>query len=363
MFVKRIVLHNFRNYQDLDFSFDSLRTYITGPNGVGKTSVLEACYYMTLGRSFRKAEDKDLIKTGETEASIFLEYHSEKENKDHSLSVIIGTGYKTFAFDGEKVKSLSKILGHLLAVYYDPSLVFLFKDEPAERRKLLNECLSQMSPKYLYALSRYKKLLKERNSALVQNYDSDVINVLRNELINLSYRIVKDRKDLISSLAKPVSSYYQKLFGEEKELKLVYKTSSPLDDDQESFVKNSIRLFEESKSLENMKRQTLIGPHRDDLCAYLSSKSLQAYGSQGENRLASLSLKLAIRETLTKVFEKEPVLLLDDVTSDLDDKRTANLLKSLSDKGQVLVTGTTIREGFEAYEIDETDGKKITRRK
>jgi DNA replication and repair protein RecF len=359
MFVKSLTLTNFRNYSHLDCKFTDTRIFINGANGIGKTTILEAIYYLTLGRSFRKAEDSELIRKGEKEASIYLVFHTEKDDKDHTLSCVIGQGYKAFAYDNEKVRSLSKILGLLTAVYYDPSLVFFFKDEPQERRKLLDATLSQLSPEYLYAISRYKKLLKERNAALVQGYDTDIIAVLKNELINLSYRIVKDRKELISSLSNPVSDYYKKLFGEDKNLALTYITTCPLDDDQTSFVKNSQELFKKNQSLENIRKMTLIGPHRDNLTANLNDKDLASYGSQGENRLASLSLKLAIKDLLAKKLGQEPILLLDDVTSDLDETRCSNLLHTINEKGQVFVTGTKVSEQFKDYDIYVTDGNQL----
>lgn len=364
MFVRRLVLHNFRCYDNIDVSFDNEKIYITGENGIGKTSILEAIYFLTIGRSFRKADNSDLIQNGKNEASIYLEYHSDKENTDHHLSCIIGKDYKTFAFDDEKVSSLSKILRKLLAVYYTPSLVFFFQDETELRRKLLDETLSQFSPQYLYAISRYKKLLKERNVALQRNYDSDVIDVLRNELINLSYRIIKERKDLIKKISPKAGSYYQKLFGNDnRHFQLNYKTNCPLDDDQESFVKNTLHLFERNKSLENIKKVTAIGPHRDDLCGLLNENSLAGYGSQGENRLASLSLRLAILDEYKNTLNDTPILLLDDITSDLDDIRCQNLLRLIQNENQqVFISGTTIRNGFADYAVYETDSQKLTRR-
>jgi DNA replication and repair protein RecF len=362
MFVKQLTLTNFRSYSHLTVSFPDSRIFITGANGIGKTTVLEAIYYLTLGRSFRKADDKDLIKKGEQQASIYLTFHNEKDDKDHTLSAVISSNGKAFAYDNEKVKSLSKILGLLTAVYYDPSLVFFFKGEPNDRRKLLDATLSQLSPEYLYAISRYKKLLKERNAALSQNYDSEIIDVLRNELINLAYRIVKDRKEFISDLAKPVNDYYQKLFGENKNLALTYKTTCPLDDDQTSFVKNCQDIFARNKSLENIRKTTLIGPHRDDIMARINGNDLSGYGSQGENRLASLSLKTAIRDLLQSKTKQSPLLLLDDVTSDLDEKRCQNLLSTIDSKGQVFITGTRINEGFSSYEVYETNGTDLVRR-
>ncbi len=154
MFIRRIVLNHFRNYSQIDVNFGLNRIYITGNNGIGKTNILEAIYYLTLGRSFRKADDKALIQHGYDEASIYLEYFSEKDNKDHHLSCVINSSYKVFAVDDEKVKSLSQILGKLIAVYYEPSLVFFFKDEPEQRRKLLDEACSQLSPQYLFAIGR-----------------------------------------------------------------------------------------------------------------------------------------------------------------------------------------------------------------
>ena len=363
MFIRRIVLNHFRNYSQIDVNFGLNRIYITGNNGIGKTNILEAIYYLTLGRSFRKADDKALIQHGYDEASIYLEYFSEKDNKDHHLSCVINSSYKVFAVDDEKVKSLSQILGKLIAVYYEPSLVFFFKDEPEQRRKLLDEACSQLSPQYLFAIGRYKKLLKERNIALQQDYDPDILDVMRNQLINLSYRIVKDRKDAIRKLSKSASDYYQKLFGEEeKNFVLTYKTSCPLDDDQESFIKHSIELFKKNQSMESLRKVTVLGPHRDDLIGNLNQNSLASYGSQGENRIASLSLKMAVLDLLSESLGVRPLLLLDDITSDLDEKRCRNLLSCINmENQQVFVTGTKIPDGFNDYQIYTSNGSQLTK--
>ncbi len=363
MFVSRLVLKDFRNYENVDISFGPDRIYITGNNGVGKTSIIEAIHYLTLGRSFRKAEDKELIRNGQNQASIYLEFYSDKDQSNHHLSCVISKTGKMFAYDDEKVKSLSNILGKLISVYYEPSLVFFFKDEPEQRRKLLDETLSQLSQQYLYAIGRYKKLLKERNAAMQQDYDSDVINAYKDQLINLSYRIVKDRKDLIKTLSQRAQTYYNALFGENtKKFSLTYKTNCPLDDDQESYRKNSQELFHRNQSVENIKKVTAIGPHRDDLTGRLNENDIAGYGSQGENRLASLALKLAILDLLSERLGSKPLLLLDDVTSDLDDIRNENLLHCINkDNQQVFITGTKIYGGFKDYQIFRTNGKEVTK--
>jgi DNA replication and repair protein RecF len=360
MFVKRLILQNYRNYKHLEIQFPLKRIYITGQNGIGKTNILEAIHYLTIGRSFRKAEDHDLIRKGMDEASIYLEFHTEMDNRDHTLSCLISNGRKAFAFDNEKVRSLSAILGKVTAVYYDPSLVFFFKSEPEQRRKLLDEVCSQISSQYLFAIGRYKKLLKERNTALQQDYDQDVIDAYRNQLMNLSYRIVKDRKDTIRILSGKAENYYQRLFGEEHSFHLSYKTCCPIDDDQESFLKNSLASFEKSKSLENIRKTTLIGPHRDDLLGQLDGYDLSSYGSQGENRIASLSLKLSIMDLLYERLGARPLLLLDDITSDLDEKRCQNLLSCINQEDQqVFITGTRIPDGFSDYQVYMADGTTL----
>lgn len=351
MFVRSLTLNHFRSYDHLEVEFPVSDIYITGNNGQGKTNLLEAIHYLTLGRSFRKAEDRELIQEDEKEASIYLTYHDEKEGKDHALSCLIGHGYKAFSLDNQKIKTLSELLGKLLAVHYDPSQVFFFKDDPSERRKLLDETISQLDSKYLYAISRYKKLLKERNIGLAQNYDIDVLNVLRDQLVSLSYRIVLERKRLVGILSEKMTRIYRSLFSSEKSLSLLYKTNCPIDDDQESFTKNAKVLFETNKSSENLRKLTLIGPHRDNLVALLDNKDVSRYGSQGENRLASLSLRLAIREFFQEKTGRDPLLLLDDVASDLDTTRCRNLLQSIKGHGQAFVTGAQIREGFEDYQI------------
>ncbi len=360
MFVKRLILNNFRNYEHLQVDFPSGKIYLTGTNGIGKTTILEAIYYLVLGKSFRKAEDKDIVRKGQEEASIYLVYHSEKDDQDHTLSCVLSQGKKMFAADDEKVKFVSGIFGKLIAIQYDPSLVFFFRGEPELRRKELNATCSQLSERYFYAISRYKKLLKERNTALQQDYDSDVITAYRNQLINLSYRIVKDRKDLVTELSKTTTEYYRKLFGGKSEFTIAYKTACPTDDDQESYVKNSIALFEKYQSVENIRKTTMIGPHRDDLCGKLDGYDLSDYGSQGENRIASLSLKLSILDKMTKTLGIHPTLLLDDITSDLDETRCQNLLSCISqEKQQVFITGTKIPSGFSDYEIYTSDGTTL----
>jgi DNA replication and repair protein RecF len=362
MFVKEVVLQDFRNYQKLDLPLDSSKIFISGANGVGKTNFIEAIFYLTLGRSFRKTADNSLIRKDSKEASVFLRLNDERDGKDHTLSGVISPEAKSFAYDDKELPSLSKVLGKLLAVIYDPEMAFFYKEEPAEKRKLLDEVGSQLSTSYLYSLSRYKKLLRERNQALSKHYDSDIVKVYRNQLISLSYRIVMDRKSIVKELSSLAESYYTALFGEEHHLLLSYHTNCPLSDDEESFRKEAASLFDSNQSLENLRLTTLIGPHRDDLKACLDGKDVSLFGSQGENRLASLSLRLGIRDLYKKKLGVEPILLLDDVASDLDDKRQANLFRAVGTSGQVFLTGARIPKDAKDYAVYESVSDSLTRR-
>lgn len=363
MRVKRLILHHYRNYPELDLDIGSdNRIFLTGNNGSGKTNLIESIYYLTLGRSFKKSEDAELIQNGEQQADIYLVYEDDISGEEHSLSCLIGKQKKMFAYDGEKVNSLTKLLGKVLTVYYDPSQVFLFKEEPSERRRLLDETLSILSREYLYAIGRYKKLLKERNAALAQMADPDIIDVLRNELIALAYRIVVDRKNIMEQISKKVQENYKVLFKEERKLSLVYTTNCPEETDQATFTKEAIQKFEANRSYENMRGQTQIGPHRDNIIAYLDGKDISGYGSQGENRIATLSLKLAIHQMTKEKLGSSPILLLDDVISDLDRKRAKALLDEVGKESQVFITGTQVPQDDNDYQIYEVKKGSIIRR-
>ena len=335
MFIKELTLSNFRSYKDLHITFPNSTIFIIGKNGSGKTNILESLYYLSIGRSFLKVEDKNLINDKSSSATIFIRYHSDK---DHTISSLITPKYKQIYFDDDKVKTLSSLLGKLLITYYLPNQVYLFKEEPSERRRILDETLSQLDSDYLYEISRYKRLLKERNSAIVQNFDIDVINVLKDQLINLSYSIIKKRKKLISLLSARADGTYHSLFANNKKLTLFYKTSCSLADNKDKFISEMEILFEKNRSIENIRRYTIIGPHRDDFFAQIDDKNLSSHGSQSENRLASLSLRLAIRDEIEYEKKEKPILLLDDILSDLDKTRQDNLLSYIKDKGQVFIT-------------------------
>jgi len=354
MFISRVSLENYRNYRLLKTEFGNRLNVIFGPNASGKTNLIEAIYYLSLARSFKKASDRDLIRLNSKEARIILEYQSEIDGR-HSIEAEIMPEGKIISLDQEKQKSVSKIVGKLLTVVYSPSSVSLFRGEPMERRRFIDTTLSLLSDKYLYALTRQKKLLKERNTALSLNYDEDVISVLTSELINVSYRIFMDRKAFLAKADLLISPIYQKLFGETEKLEIRYSTNMPDADSQERFVELCQKKFSAIKTEERLRKMTLLGPHRDDLIAELNSNSVYAYASQGQNRLVVLALVLSAYQIIGEHFKEKPILLLDDVLSDLDQVRKEKLIDYLQSLGQVFIT--TSEEDLDKKDIDKFEIK------
>ena len=354
MFVRRIGLVDFRNFSNLGCDFEDGLNYIEGENAVGKTNLIEAIYYLSLTRSFKKNDDRDLIRYGCKNASLGLNYISK--DGEHSIRIEILERGKIVYFDDEKQKTVTSIIGKLPVVVFEPSSTMLFKGDPLSRRKLVDETLSNLSSDYLYALARFKKFIKERNVALAQRYDEDVIDILTKEVCRESFKVYRLRNRFVSKLNSLLTEIYDELFDSAEKLRISYLTNVPLIENEKEFVEAMMSKFDELKSEERMKCVTLIGCHRDDFRAYLDDKNVASYGSQGQNRLVTLALKLAIGKIYEESFGEKPVYLLDDVLSDLDEKRVNNLLNYLKDRGQVFVTSAKKIEGEDKkiYEIKDS---------
>jgi DNA replication and repair protein RecF len=361
MRIQSLNLIDFRSFASLRSEFPDGVNWLVGPNAAGKTNLIEAIYYLSLARSFKKAADSELIRIGSAEAQILLKYHSEIDG-DHVLEAHLIPQGKVIIFDAQKEPSVNKILGKLLCLVYSPSSVSLFRGEPAERRRFLDANLSLISDKYLYALSRQKKLLKERNTALAQDYDEDVIKVLTKELVNISYRIWFERKAFIQKIGALITPIYDRLFLSSDQVRLSYKTDMPDDDAEEAFVKDFGQRFDQLKSEERIRRMTLLGAQKDDLEAEIDGKEVFAYASQGQNRLLVLALTIAVSQIIEEHYKEKPVLLLDDVMSDLDGDRKKALLAYLQDRGQTFITSAENPEEDKKATVFEIRNQKIERR-
>lgn len=344
MRIDSLALKDWRNFSESTFQFAPGLNIVTGANGCGKTNLLEAVGYLAFARSFRKSPDRDLVRNGGSKASIKGIFMSAKEKYSLSVEATLNGSGKQIRVDGKKAKTLSSFVGTVLTTVFEPKSVFLFKDEPSERRKLMDETLSAINPKYLYSLQRYRKILKERNQALVTMSDDEVLNVLTTELIRCSYQVVLNRLSLVKSLDQNANSFFQRFFGVGAKLRFTYRTNTIVTDSQEEYQKKMEEQFSRKKSYERIHRMTMIGPHRDDLAAYLDDKPLGSYGSQGQNRLASLAVTLALAKLMKDKKGEDPILILDDVLSDLDSEKQMKLLETARDFQQVLLSGSYLKD-------------------
>ena len=365
MYVKSLSLKSFRNYDDVTVSFEPGINFIVGNNGTGKTNLVEAIYFLSLSRSFKKCSDEDLIKKDKDFAEVAARYYSEKDNEENIIGSTLSKKGKTFYLNGEKIPQLSKVLGKLSSVAYDPSSVFMFKEDPQERRRFLDETLGVLSKDYLYTLSRYKKILKERNIALNQtDYDSDVLGVLTRELIKCDYIIARQRFGLVDKLNEHIKEIFKEI-EPNKTLKLNYVSTLPNISDANEFAIKVKELFDNKRSEEAIRKYTLIGIHRDDLKATIDNQDLGSYCSQGQNRLATFALKMAVAALVEEIKGEKPVIILDDVLSDLDLTRCKNILNFLENECQTFITVAEkgkieLTQNYKLYEIE--DNKVIRRR-
>jgi DNA replication and repair protein RecF len=359
MYMKELVLENFRNYESLQLTFDNKVNVILGENAQGKTNVLEAIYVLAMAKSHRTSNDKDLIRWDEEYAKI--EGRVEKRHTSIPLELTISKKGKKAKSNHIEQQRLSQYVGNLNVVMFAPEDLHLVKGSPQVRRRFIDMEIGQISPVYLHDISQYQKVLQQRNHYLKQlqankQHDNTMLEVLNEQMITLAVKIVQKRFEFIRLLeewAQPIHSGISR--GLEK-LKIDYRPSiDVLEDDDWSKM---VEVFEEKifslKEREIERGVTLIGPHRDELVFMVNGKNVHTFGSQGQQRTTALSVKLAEIELICSEIGEYPVLLLDDVLSELDDYRQSHLLNTIREKVQTFVT-TTSTDGIHHQTLKEAD--------
>ena len=332
MIVRKLELENFRNYEVLKADFDEGINYIYGENASGKTNILEAIYFLSLTRSFRTSDISELIKKDSGFARIFAEI--DENNQTKKLEIYFDKSHKKVKVNGKSVTKISELNSLINVISFIPRNVNLLKDSPRERRKFLDIYISKLSNNYLKNLSLYEKLLKERNDAFkAYTVNQTLLDILRDQLVELNKEIYLYRKKFIKEINNYLSDVSKKISFKSEDLKIKYLSFVDENNIRESILKS----FEKVKEEETKKKQTLIGIHKDDFKIFISDKDVGLYGSQGENRTSIISLILSLYY-LNK--EKKPIIVLDDVLSELDEKHEENLLNYLSEFSQIFITNT-----------------------
>lgn len=338
MIVKSLELKNYRNYSDLSIQFDSGTNILYGENAQGKTNILEALYLCGTTKSHRGSKDREIIKFNEEEAHIRLMI--EKNRIPHRIDLHLKKNKaKGVAIDGIPIKKQGELFGMLNLVFFSPEDLYIIKNGPAERRRFLDLELCQLDKIYLSNLTNYNKVLEQRNNLLKQIVNNrsllDTLYLWDHKLVEYGKKIIETRENFVFRLNEMVGEIHMKLTGGKEEMMLKYEPNIS-SSEFESRLKRSME-----KDL--LLKMTHVGPHRDDLCFLLGTVDIRKFGSQGQQRTAALSCKLAEIELVKSIIKESPILLLDDVLSELDRQRQTHLLNSIGDI-QTMITCTGLEE-------------------
>lgn len=339
MQIKSLQLQNWRNHAKLKFEFDNI-TLLVGPNASGKTNFLEAIYYLATGKSFR-AKDESLIGWGETFTRVEADIERE-ENKENLLLVLENQTrvVKTVKIKEQKVAA-SRLLGHLRAVLFTPEEIELISTLPEARRRYLNMIISQSDSKYIYSLVHFRRTLEQRNSLLRRIFNGEAkeeeLELWDGRFAEYSEQLIQGRESYVKEINKTLVGHYQRLSGTKQKLELKY---IPSIDTAEGWAGIVTRLTQ-SRARDILVRVTTIGPHRDDMGFVLDGRNLLTFASRGELRTVILALKLAEVDYLEAITGERPVLLLDDVFSELDENRR-DLLSQVFVEQQTIITTTDL---------------------
>ena len=356
-------MKNYRNYDELILDFNDNLNIIIGDNAQGKTNLLESIYVLAVTKSFLSINDKNLIMF-DSRYSLVKGSLNNNTSFDE-LEVLISEAGKIVKTNKKEIKKLSDYISKLNVIIFSSDSIRIFKDSPMSRRKYFNIQISQINKIYLSNLSNYNLLLRQRNEFLKiidihKKNDMDYLDVLDEKYINLSLNIYDYRKKYIDLVNKYIDNIFYSITGI-KELKLVY--SSNIDGFDKDLFKDKLR---SNLNREIQYKSTFLGPNRDDYFFELGGKNLSLYGSQGQIRSAVFALKLAEVKLFTDVLSDTPILLLDDIFSELDITKRNNIVKYLSNEVQTIVTTTDIenieekiRKKANVYKIK--NGKIISR--
>ncbi|MBS1334669.1 MAG: DNA replication/repair protein RecF, partial [Blautia sp.] len=334
MIVKSLKLNQFRNYESLEVSFDGGTNLFYGNNAQGKTNILEAVYLCGTTKSHKGSKDREIIRFGEEEAHIRMEL--VRKGSSYEIDMHLKKNRpKGIAVNGVPIRKAAELLGIANFVFFSPEDLGIIKNGPAERRRFLDMELCQLNKLYLHELSNYNKVVIQRNKLLkecsFQNQFEDMLDIWDMQMLRYGKTLIEAREKFVDELGMIIAEIHRKLTGGREELVVRYEKNV------------SSGEFEKKLSLTRARdlkmKMSMTGPHRDDLLFEVKGVDIRKYGSQGQQRTAALSLKLAEIELVKRAIKDTPVLLLDDVLSELDSSRQQYLLDSIHDI-QTLITCT-----------------------
>jgi len=364
MYLNKIELHNFRNYSTQNVIFHPKVNIITGNNAQGKTNLLESIYIMSLGKSFRTSKDAEMI--GFNQAYCSAKSTTVKNGEIVEIEIRYAEKQKQIKIDGVAIQKNIDLLEHVYTVIFSPEDLKIVKGEPEKRRRFIDRELCQLRPVYYKNLGKYKKIVQHRNTLLkMQEIDQQVLDVWNEELAEYGSKIIIERKKFIDKLNGISKELHSKITNEKEDLQINYETNLQLGSDIKEQKQYFLDALKRNLKKDIFHRSTSIGPHKDDLKISVDEIDIRKFGSQGQQRTAALSLKLAELSLIKEETNENAILLLDDVLSELDGERQTFLLNRLNET-QIFITTTEIGktllenmpDGF-IFEINNGKVKKL----
>ena len=334
MKITNLKLVNYRNYDQININFSNNINIIYGNNGTGKSNLIEAIYLLSLTKSFRTLDDKNLIKSNSNTALV----KGIIDNKVYFIE--LGNSLKKVFIDNKKINKISDYISKVNIILFNPLDTKILTDSPNARRKMLNIEISQINKEYVNLLSTYNRILKHRNAYLKQLYlngnaSIDYLNILTTKLIDLGINIYNIRKDYIEQINNNLTNIYKEIF-DYGELKIKY--ISTFNKDKEELL----QIFQKNYKKEITYGKTIFGIHHDDIHFILDGNNIKEYGSIGQQKNSIISFKLAELPLIKEKNGTYPILILDDLFSELDNKKINNIIKMLNKEVQTFITSTDI---------------------
>lgn len=334
MYIESVELENYRNYQTLYLQFHRGTNVLYGDNAQGKTNVLEALYLCSTTKSHKGSKDREIIRFGQDEAHIKLKV--QKQNVSYRIDMHLKKNKtKGVAINGIPIHKASELFGILNVVVFSPEDLNLIKEGPAARRRFIDLELCQLNKLYVHNLVQYNKVLIQRNKLLkeltFQPQIVDTLDIWDIQLATFGKELIRSRREFITQLNELIAEIHKDLSGGQEHLLLQYEPNVTEEDFEAMTAKSRIQDLKQ--------KTTLVGPHRDDFSFMVNGMDVRKYGSQGQQRTSALSLKLSEIDLVKRLIREEPILLLDDVLSELDSNRQKQLLSTIR-RTQTIVTCT-----------------------
>lgn len=364
MYCKRIKVRDFRNIESAEVSFCEGVNALLGENAQGKTNLLEAIFYLSVGKSFREAHAAEIIRFGAPHAEIEVDFNDS--SRDHNIKMLLFRDkHRKAEKNHVRIEKMSELVGSFRAVLFCPEHLSLIKDGPAMRRNYLDIAISRLYPIYMKTLQRYNYILKQRN-ALIKNAYADreafdmTVDLWSEQLAEAAAVISKYRYEFLKRVDVYVKECFSDMTGERESTEIYYLGSAKAEGDEyldiREIQKRYVELLSTSHDREISAGATLYGIHKDDIDIRLNGRSARLYASQGQQRSLALALKIAEGEICREEFGDYPVFLLDDVLSELDSTRRSYLLEKMDSK-QVIMSGCEDIAGKEIKKIRVENGK------